>query len=54
MKVARYRAQCLVILIFSDWPRGEIGRRAGFRFLYSQGCVGSTPTEATTPSKSLP
>jgi hypothetical protein len=31
-----------------EWPRGGIGRRAGFRFLYSQGCSGSTPDGATT------
>src|SRR6185369_10204607 len=26
---------------------GGIGRRAGFRFLCPQGCVGSTPTRST-------
>jgi hypothetical protein len=34
-------------MLVSEWPRGEIGRRAGFRFLYSQGCVSSTLTGAT-------
>ncbi len=33
------------------WPSGGIGRRAGFKIRYSQECVGSSPTSATTSSQ---
>jgi hypothetical protein len=29
------------------WASGEIGRRAGFRCLYSKGCAGSSPASPT-------
>jgi hypothetical protein len=50
---------CVVFLLqsmihapYAHWPRGGIGRRAGFRFLYSQGCESSTLSEATISKSS--